>query len=118
CSTPLTLASPTVIRLSCTLLDRSTPPEARVAAAAGLSELQQPLAFGPLATVASNPSETPTVQAAAIAALAKLKLPAPSAPEEPRKTTMSLSTGPAERWYLSADVPLTKATKLQKNDAG
>jgi hypothetical protein len=127
CMTPLTSASPPLVRLACTLLNASNSQDVRIAAAAGLIELGQPMAIGPLATVADRTNESAALRSAAVAAIAKLKLPGtsptglpetPAAPAGSLKTSMSLTTGPTERWYLSADVPLSKETKITTSDAG
>ena len=65
-------------------------------------------------TIASG-VEVPTGRAAEAAAAPAAAREAP-APDKKESLKLALVTGPREHWFLSADVPLTKASQLKRNE--
>lgn len=115
------LASPRVTPLTILSCRAKESPniEERVSAIDGLGTLGDSRATAALAELSQHAE--PRVRAAALTALSKLKPGAPipaavaageGAEDAPAKPSVDLSTGPREHWFLSADVPVTKAEAL------
>jgi hypothetical protein len=99
--------------LVCQLFNGTTTE--RAAAADGLGELKPPDAVGPLRKVMLDSMTPSDVRAAAARALGKLTQPTPARAtggSEPASAPRSatLISGPAEHWFISADVMLTRKT--------
>ncbi len=112
--------------LSCGVLVETLPAD-RAAAAEGLGEFASRDAVLPL-TLAVRDQEA-TVRGAALRALGKLSAPpqAPAARQEPPAATsaqpaptrsLTFLSGPAEHWFISADVILTSKDQITVDDEG